>query len=331
MAPLRKAATGRWKNLRLGYDEPGRWASSVGPMTVIDVDEVFSALGVIATEGAEPPEGGMSGATLLEGLTTSGAPVIVKVIGLSSPDQAAQGRRELCVYTEISRRIAIPSPRMVAAQETREWIALAVERHEPAEPAEAWTAAQWTDLASLLGLMHGTSRDVESVPPPLDLQHRQEREGVDSFARRLWNAPEDEKRLKRVTEDITLLRAAVDGSPHSFVHGDCHPGNVVRTSPGRPLLVDWASARVGPSVGDIAFALTRAAAVADSVPRHPTIDAYSAAAGVDADRTHRAVTAHQLLVLVEQYPEFADFLAPRDVDRLRRTFDALLREWVNHE
>lgn len=77
--------------------------------------------------------------------------------------------------------------------------------------------------------------------------------------------------------------------------------------------------------------LTRpAAAVADTVPRHQAIDAYSAAADVDPDWTRRAVTAHQLLILVEQYPEFADFLAPKDVDRLRRTFYTLLREWADH-
>ncbi|OYN89352.1 phosphotransferase enzyme family protein [Parenemella sanctibonifatiensis] len=297
-------------------------------MAVIDANELFSALGLAAAEGADLPEGGMSGATLLEGLTTSGAPVIVKVIELSSPDQAGQGRRELFAYTELSRRIAIPSPRMVAAHETEDWIAIALERHEPAEPAQAWTTAQWTDLAGLLGRMHRTSRGVRSVTPPLDLQRRHERDGPDSFARRLWSAPDDENRLKRVADDLTHLRAAVDESPHSFVHGDCHLGNVVRTSTGRPLLVDWASARVGPSVGDISFALTRAAASADTVPRHPAMDAYSSAAGVDADQTRRAATAHQLLILVEQYPEFADFLAPRDVDRLRRTFDALLREWV---
>lgn len=325
------AGLGHWKNLRFGYDEACQRPSSVGIMATIDVDKAFGALGVVAAAGKERPKGGMSGAMLLEAQTTSGAPVVVKVTELSNPAEAGQGRRELYVYTEISRRVAIPSPRMVAAQETGEWVAIAVERLERVEPAEAWTAAQWEDLASLLGRMHGSSRDVESVPPALDLSSRHEQGGLLLFARQLWSTPDDEDRLKRVVDDLASLRAAVDESPRSFVHGDCHLGNVVLTSAGRPLLVDWASARVGPSVGDLAFALTRAAAVADTVPRRQAIDAYTAAADVDADRTRRTVTAHQLLILVEQYPEFTDFLAPREVDRLRRTFDVLLREWARHE
>lgn len=299
-------------------------------MATIDVDEVLSGLGVVAAEGANPPEGGMSGATMLEALTTSGAPVIVKVTELANPGEAGQGRRELFVYTEISRRVPIPSARMVAVHETDEWIAIAVERHKRTESAEAWTEEQWVDLVSLLGRMHEASRDVEQVPPALDLSSRREQGDLLSFARHLWGTPHDGERLKRVIDDLASLRAAVDAGPHSFVHGDCHLGNVVLTSAGRPLLVDWASARVGPSVGDLAFALTRAAAVADTVPRHQAIDAYSAAADVDPDWTRRAVTAHQLLILVEQYPEFADFLAPKDVDRLRRTFYTLLREWADH-
>ncbi|MCG7311298.1 hypothetical protein [Brachybacterium sp. ACRRE] len=42
----------------------------------------------------------------------------------------------------------------------------------------------------------------------------------------------------------------------------------------------------------------------------------------------RRVTAHQLLILVEQYPEYAAFLAPEGVERLRRAFDVLLGEWT---
>ncbi|GAA1491316.1 hypothetical protein GCM10009626_40620 [Brachybacterium sacelli] len=93
--------------------------------------------------------------------------------------------------------------------------------------------------------------------------------------------------------------------------------------------MDWQSARIGTSAGDIAFALTRAAAETGAVPRDRVIGAYSAAAGVEPDPTRRAVTAQQLLTLVEQYPEFADFLGTRDIDRLRRTFDLLLSEWAD--
>ncbi|MFC5272854.1 phosphotransferase family protein [Brachybacterium sacelli] len=150
-----------------------------------------------------------------------------------------------------------------------------------------------------------------------------------SFQAALW-AREIRCHLSvRQSLHLDLLRGVVDAGPRTLVHGDSHLGNVVRSSLGQPLLVDWQSARIGTSAGDIAFALTRAAAETGAVPRDRVIGAYSAAAGVEPDPTRRAVTAQQLLTLVEQYPEFADFLGTRDIDRLRRTFDLLLSEWAD--
>lgn len=123
------------------------------------------------------------------------------------------------------------------------------------------------------------------------------------------------------------LHDVVSNGPASFVHGDCHLGNVVLTADGKPLLVDWQSAHVGPSAADVAFALTRASAGSESIPRDLVIDTYSAAADIDPAAVHRAVTAKQLLILVEQYPEFAAFLGPDEVTGLRRAFDVLLEEW----
>lgn len=299
-------------------------------MATIDVDVVFEVLGVRGDGDAAPPAGGMSGSAVLPARTGQGDPVVVKVTELAQAGEADRARRELHVYTDIAPRLPIPSPRLIAAHETDTWIAIAIERHEPTEPASAWTRSQWVDLATLLGHMHNRTRDVEIVQPPTEPTTSRTRSDLLAFARRLWNGPGDAARLETVTEILDALRSATNEAPRSFVHGDSHLGNVVQTVEGQLLLVDWQSARTGPSTGDIAFALTRAAAVATTLPRAQVIAAYSAAAHVDLNPTHRAVTAHQLLTLVEQYPEFADFLDPRDVDKLRHTFGLLLNEWTDH-
>lgn len=317
--------------MRSGYDGADGRTFSVAVMMTVDVDVVLEALGVRADGGAAPPTGGMSGSALVGARTEQDDPVVVKVTELATTSEADRARRELHVYTAIARLCPVPAPRLLAAHETASWIAIALERHEPPQQPPAWTLDQWIDLARLLGRMHSRARTIEAVPPAEAPDKPRARDNLLVFAGRLWNGPGDAARLEEVVDHLDLLHGAIDGGPRSFVHGDSHLGNVVTTSASHQLLVDWQSAHVGPSTGDVAFALTRAAAVVDTLPRHQVIDAYSDAAGVDLAPTHRAVTAHQLLTLVEQYPEFAAFLDPNDVNRLRRAFDGLLREWKGND
>jgi thiamine kinase-like enzyme len=132
-----------------------------------------------------------------------------------------------------------------------------------------------------------------------------------------------------VLDDLDLLEEAARRGPLSFLHGDCHVENVLHTSDQQPLLVDWQSARVGPSVTDLAFAFTRAVPTGAAVPRAHAIAAYCSEAGVDVARTDQQITAHQILTLVRQYPEFSSFLNEAEVGRLRGELDALLSRWRN--
>lgn len=291
------------------------------------VTEVLDALGVHADPDASTPTGGMSGSRMLGARTDHGAPVVVKLTALGTPDGSRHARRELEVYTELSRSMPIPASHLVAAHRTEEWIAIALERHRPAPPASEWTMPQWHGLATLLGRMHAGSRQLASPLPAIEAVDSPTGDELSVFARQLWNGEGDAARLEIAVSLHDQLRDAVSSGPTSFVHGDCHLGNVVLTAGGTPLLVDWQSAHVGPSAGDVAFALTRAAAGTSNIPRDHVIDAYCVAAGVDPGPTRRAVTAHQLLILVAQYPEFAAFLGPDDVAALRSTFDVLLDDW----
>lgn len=296
-------------------------------MPKIAMTEVLDALGVHADPDATPPTGGMSGSSVLGARTDHGTHVVVKLTVLATPGGSGRARRELEVYTELSLRMPLPAPRLVAAHRTDEWIAIALERHRPAPPAPEWTTAQWQGLATLLGRMHAGSRELAGPLPPVEAAHSRTGDELSGFARPLWNGEGDAARLECAVAIRDQLRDTVSSGATSFVHGDSHLGNVVLTADGKPLLVDWQSAHVGSSAGDVAFALTRAAAGTTDIPRDEVLDAYSAAAGVDLGRTHRAVTAHQLLILVEQYPAFAAYLAPDDIAALRSTFDVLLDDW----
>lgn len=295
-------------------------------MPRIDVSEVLDALALRADIGAPELPGGMSGSQVLGAATDGHVPVVVKVTALELPEEACRARRELEVYTDLSQRLPLPAPRLVAAHSTDAWIAIALERHRPAPPASQWTMERWIDLATTLGELHGIGVRALRLPPPVDAGIPRSTEELSRFARKLWDGPGDADRIGAVLDAGDRLHEVVADGPASFVHSDCHLGNIVLTDDGKPLLVDWQSAHVGPSAVDVAFALTRAAAGSASIPRTPVIDAYSTAAGIDPATVHRTVTAQQLLILVEQYPEFAAFLGPDEVAGLRRAFDVVLEE-----
>ncbi|WP_169928759.1 phosphotransferase family protein [Brachybacterium ginsengisoli] len=300
-------------------------------MPGISVAEVLDALGVHADPVAPALTGGMSGSSVLGAVTPGGEPVVVKVSSFGTPESSHRARRELDVYTELLLRVPLPAPRLVAAHRTEEWIAIALERHRPAPPASEWTSAQWHDLAVLLGKLHAGSRELAGRFAPLHAVSSRPVDELAVFAQQLWNGEGDDARLEAACSALDRLHDAVSDGPASFVHGDSHLGNVVLTTDGTLLLVDWQSAHVGPSIGDVAFALTRAAAAAGSIPRDQVIEAYSAAAGTASAAVHRSITAQQLLILVEQYPEFATFLGPGEVAGLRSAFDLLLEDWAERQ
>lgn len=64
--------------------------------------------------------------------------------------------------------------------------------------------------------------------------------------------------LRRIAENLPAIRSELsrfDALPPTIIHGDLHPGNVlVRTRGGvpQPVLLDWARARVGSPLEDVA-------------------------------------------------------------------------------
>jgi aminoglycoside phosphotransferase (APT) family kinase protein len=296
-------------------------------MSIFQLDQVLQALDLELAAGESAPEGGMSGASLARARTRAGEPVVVKFSVLDSDLSRDQAARELTVFTELAAEHGIPTPRLLASHRTASWQAIALAAHDPAPPAPQWIARDWEELGQLLGKLHSGVH-----PVPQQLRHRRSgnpvlRRDLPAFARQLWNGPGDDGRVQAVLADLDQLTEAAGSGPTSFVHGDCHLGNLLRDGSGRLLLVDWQSSGVGPSAGDLAFALTRAVPTGATIPRDQAIAAYCERAGVEVGPTDRRITAQQLLTLVTQYPAFAGFLGEAEVTHLRSALDMLLARW----
>ncbi|TCC01823.1 phosphotransferase family protein [Kribbella soli] len=59
--------------------------------------------------------------------------------------------------------------------------------------------------------------------------------------------------LDRFVDDERLL-AGLERLPVTLLHGDVHGDNVIVDDLGRPVLVDWGSARIGPAMLDVTLA-----------------------------------------------------------------------------
>ena len=135
------------------------------------------------------------------------------------------------------------------------------------ENAEAVSAWPWTDIPTAAAVCRALARlhDRTELPrrgfAPLD-----ERElarsaestlelalaAVDPAGRRYWRRLGD---LRRLVAALPAIRTRLLSGPTAVIHGDVHPGNVIlrRGTPGPSVvLIDWARARIGSPMEDIA-------------------------------------------------------------------------------
>ena len=103
-------------------------------------------------------------------------------------------------------------------------------------------------------------------------------------------------RLAALLDDPSLVTEAAAGQPLTLLHGDPWPANVLRTSLGRRVWIDWEMASLGPAAADLATWL-------DQTPWHTggstdgDLEAYLAARAqpVDRARFERALDAARVL------------------------------------
>jgi aminoglycoside phosphotransferase (APT) family kinase protein len=172
-------------------------------------------------------------------------------------------RREATVYQELWHAAAAsPAARVLAIDCTGDAHYLYL---EDVRPLSAWPWAE-ADLAAVvcrtLATVHAT------LPPKTDILLDWDYESelahsardtlalalvaMDRSGRRHWRRLGD---LRRVVAALPVLRARLMQSGATVIHGDVHPGNVIvrrGRGPNRIVLIDWARARIGSPLEDVA-------------------------------------------------------------------------------
>jgi aminoglycoside phosphotransferase (APT) family kinase protein len=92
---------------------------------------------------------------------------------------------------------------------------------------------------------------------------------------------------------IPVLLAALERLPVTLVHGDVHPGNIIRLAGGEGVLIDWGTARVAPALLDIANVVALG-----SDDWRVYLAAYEAASGQPIDLTLATLGCHWATAMV---------------------------------
>ena len=63
------------------------------------------------------------------------------------------------------------------------------------------------------------------------------------------------KRLEKIGQ-LSVFEQVLQRLPVTLVHGDVHPGNIIRSPEGESVLIDWGNARIAPAMLDLANVVT---------------------------------------------------------------------------
>jgi aminoglycoside phosphotransferase len=230
---------------------------------------------------ATTQSGGFSPGAAARLVTSAGRRAFVKAVGSTlNPDSPDIFRRE---RTAMEAMPVLPwTPRLLAAYDDGDWVALLLEDIEGREPAHPWNAADTdrvfsalTDLAAALtptpwpdarlleegGLFRGGwQRLQESTPPDLDP----------------WA-------VDHLEEFVALQRHAVSTvAGETLVHWDIRADNILLTDD-RVVFVDWAWAARGAAWTDVAVAALDLVISGSEVDADELLARHPLTSGVPAD------------------------------------------------
>jgi aminoglycoside phosphotransferase (APT) family kinase protein len=236
-----------------------------------------SRLGAAVTQSVTQP-GGFSPGVAARLRLADGRRVFIKAVGVhANPDSPGMHRREARIAVALPA--SVPTPRLLAAYDDGEWIALVFEDVDGVTPVIPWRA---DELDRVLGAITGLSSAL--TPAPLAV------ESVSELMPDVFNgwqrlaaaaaAGQDDLRgvdpwVRRHLADLVSLEAesarAADGT--TLLHADLRADNVLLT-PTRVLFVDWPWASRGAAWVDLLFMLPSIAMQGGPKPwqifnRHP--------------------------------------------------------------
>ena len=220
-------------------------------------------------------EGGFSPGLATRVRLADGRRAFVKAMDcVAWPFQAELYRDEARVAARLPA--GLPTPEFLGCDDDGDWIILAFECVDGAEPARPWRE---TDLARVVS---AATELAAAEPPDLSTEHPRLEGwsglGADAArrARLATHAPWAAQHLGMLIELEALGLAAARGS--ALVHFDMYAHNILLT-PGRVLFVDWPHACLGAPFVDTVLLL--ASTVADGVDPEPFLAASPLTARVD--------------------------------------------------
>jgi aminoglycoside phosphotransferase len=173
--------------------------------------------------------------------------VFVKAISTASePSVAGFHRREAAVARRLPA--GLPVPRLLAAYDDGEWVALLFEHVTGALPAQPWRPG---DLERVLAAATAMAHALTPSPIPAADAARPRLRGWADLDR-----PADPWAAAHRDELIRLEAAPLDGD--TLLHGDLYPFNVLLDAD-RVRVVDWPHAWVGPAYADVLTLMSSAA------------------------------------------------------------------------
>ncbi len=215
------------------------------------VHEWVADLGGGQPEAVRDLTGGFSpGATAI--LRWPDSSVFVKAVGPElNPESPFMHRREAVVAAALPA--SGPFPRLLGTLDDGEWVALAFEAVDGRQPRHPWDPAEFDTVVAALVAMHAAL-----TPSPVP-----ELESLAVYARRLFGGwaslaafgtppgldPWASRHLGRLAELESSWPEATAGS--TLVHGDVRADNMLVTTGGEVLFVDWPHAAVGNPAFDV--------------------------------------------------------------------------------
>jgi Ser/Thr protein kinase RdoA (MazF antagonist) len=181
-------------------------------------------------------------------------------------------------------------------------------------------------LGKITGKLHALSPEAAAtMAPQVQASWKQPQEAVPECLQ-LLNQVDDHVPVElrsfcdEVRASLERIGDAAKSMPETVIHGDCWPGNVVRTVDGNVVLVDWDGAGFGPPVLDVGSLLLTCHF---NQPNYPSIkpDVSSIAAIVDGYCQERVLTACELDVLEDAVRFNSAFHFTRGVQAI------LQRDW----
>lgn len=209
---------------------------------------------------------GFAGTVLRLSLLPSAHQPAAVVAKLGPPTDTAI-EREAAFYRDIASAVSAPGPRC--------WYAGATPTGQPviilddlsdAMPGDVLVGTDPDRVAAVLHQLaamwrHGDKPPADSLPgwsatrESLDQWQRRYAEQWDNLASQLRLQPEIIRMGEQLrTKLVSIMVRLSSGSVPTVIHGDLHLDNVLfPTADGsRPIVIDWASARIGPLAVDVA-------------------------------------------------------------------------------